>query len=323
MTEVFRQYKRTTAVSILSALVLFAGTLAVAQSAPTEQSCPTTAILSDSHPTVSIDRPRDNVGGAGSRTAEPSIATKEPGQPEFERNKLAAPSTKQTSSADPGWQFAFAPYFYMTGISGTVGARGRTAIIDKSFGDVMNSFDFGLMGTFEARKGRFVSVNDMMWIKLSDERNTPGGLYSTAKVGVSLFSWSPEVGYQLLEGDAGTLDVVGGVRVMSVKSSLTFSSGTLEGFDVSQRKTWAAPIVGGHGVINLSPKFFLSTIFDAGGGFGTHFTGQFYGGAGYRITPRIAVIGGYRYFKNDYSDDQGFKYDTAMNGILLGAKFKF
>jgi len=35
------------------------------------------------------------------------------------------------------------------------------------------------------------------------------------------------------------------------------------------------------------------------------------------------LIGGYRYLKNDYSDDNGFVFDTGMNGILMGAKFSF
>lgn len=225
------------------------------------------------------------------------------------------------TAADDGWHFAFAPYLFATGLKGTIGARGRTTDIDLSLSDVLHSFDIGLMGAFEARKKKIIFTSDVMWIKLSEERNTPGVLYSTAKLGVNMFICQPSGGYRVFESEAGSFDILGGVRIISVETHLDFRAGILPAFDVSQRKTWAAPVVGGHGLYDLSPKFFLSTIFDIGGGFGTHVTGQFYGGAGYRIRPKIALLGGYRYMKNDYDDHNGFVFNTSMSGLLFGAKF--
>jgi hypothetical protein len=88
--------------------------------------------------------------------------------------------------------FAFAPYIYATGLSGTIGVRGRTAEIDMSFGDVLKHTDVGFMGALDARKGRFVLANDITWIKLSEKRDTPGGLFSTAKLGVNMLLWQPQ-----------------------------------------------------------------------------------------------------------------------------------
>lgn len=241
----------------------------------------------------------------------------------FSENIIKKSSSPAQQTSSSGWQFAFTPYLYMTGVEGTIGARGVTAEIDASFGDVIENLNLGIMGAFEARKGRFVVVNDLMWIKLGEERDTPGQLFSSVKLGVNMFIWDPEVGYRLYEGKAGTFDVLGGVRLMSVETNVNFRTGILPGFDVSERKTWATPVIGGHGTLNLSSKFYLATKFDIGGGVGADFTGQFYGGAGYRITPKIALVGGYRYLKTDYDDEEGFIFDTAMNGILLGAKFSF
>ena len=234
-----------------------------------------------------------------------------------------APASGKRSASGSGWRFAFTPYLFMTGLSGTIGAEGRTADVNLRFRDVLKHFDFGIMGTFAARKGRFAIFSDFMWIKLSEKRDTPGGLFSTGKVGVNMFIWTPAAGYRLYEGKRGSFDVLGGMRLTSVHSSLNFTSGLLPGFDVSQRKTWAAPVIGAHGLLNLSSKFFLSTIFDIGAGFGTHHTAQFYGGAGYRIRPKIALIGGYEYLNNDYSNNSGFIYNATMNGLLLGARFDF
>jgi len=238
--------------------------------------------------------------------------------------KTESSTPSKQSAPNSGWEFSFAPYLYATGISGTVGARGRLLEVDASFGNVLENLDIGLMGTFEARKGKLIFVSDLIWTKMSVERDTPGALYSTAKVGVNLFIFDPEVGYRVYESKRGSFDVLGGVRIWSVENNINLTTGLLPGFDVSQRKSWAAPVVGFHGLLNVSPKFYLSTKFDIGGaGIGADLTTQFYGGAGYRITPKIALIGGYRYLQVDYDDSEGFLFDTKMNGFVFGAKFNF
>ena len=234
--------------------------------------------------------------------------------------KLSAPK-KQTSGSDI--QYAFAPYLFASGFSGTIGARGRTVEVDASFADVLKNLELGVMGTFEAKKGKLIFVGDLIWTRLSAERNTPGGAFNTAEVDVNLFIFDPEIGYRVYESQKGSFDLLGGVRIWSVKNRLDVTSGTLPGFEVEQRKTFAAPVVGFHGILNLSPKFFLSTKFDIGGGLGPDFTTQFYGGVGYRIKPNIALIGGYRFMKVDYDDETGFVYNTNMSGLLFGAKFNF
>lgn len=234
------------------------------------------------------------------------------------------PAPARQAQTPSGWQFAFAPYLYATGISGTIGARGRSIEIDESFGDVLSNLDLGLMGTFEARKGKLSFVSDLIWTKMSVERDTPGDLYSDAKLGVNLFIFSPEVGYRVGESKAGSLDVLGGVRIWSIENNLNLRTGILPGFDVSQRKTFAAPVVGVHGLLNLSPKFYVSSKFDIGGfGVGPDLTTQFYGGGGFRVKPNIALIAGYRYMMVDYDDSEGFLFDTNMNGFIFGAKFSF
>jgi len=231
---------------------------------------------------------------------------------------------KQSASGDTGWHFGFAPYLFAAGISGTVGARGRTLEVDANFGNVWKNLDIGLMGAFEARKGRFVLLNDLVWTKLSSEKDTPGPLYSTAKLGINLFIFDPEFGYRLIDSKKGSLDVLGGVRVWSVETNLNVSTGVRPGFDVSQRKTWAAPVVGLHGVVNVTPKFFLAGKFDIGGaGIGADLTTQLYGAAGYRITKHVALIGGYRWLQVDYDDENGFLFDTQMSGLMFGAKFSW
>ncbi len=243
----------------------------------------------------------------------------------FEKSLIEkTPEPAKQAQASSDWQFAFSPYLYATGISGTIGAQGRTIEIDESFGDVLSNLDLGLMGTFEARKGKLIFVSDLIWTKMSVERDTPGDLYSDAKLGVNLFIFDPEVGYRVAESRAGSFDVLAGVRIWSVENNLNLRTGILPGFDVSQRKTFAAPVIGVHGLLNLSPKFYISSKFDVGGfGIGPDVTTQFYGGGGFRVKPNIALIAGYRYMMVDYDDSEGFLFDTNMNGFIFGAKFSF
>jgi hypothetical protein len=112
------------------------------------------------------------------------------------------------------------------------------------------------------------------------------------------------------------------VRIWHVKPHLTFQPRILPLVDVEESKNWADPVVGVRGVASLSPRVFVTGKFDVGGfGVGSDFTGQAFGGAGFQLKPKIAVIGGYRYLRADYVNE-GFVFRTTMNGIVLGAKFK-
>jgi len=235
----------------------------------------------------------------------------------------AARFPKQAASGE-GWQIGVAPYLYATGISGTVGARGRTIGINASFGDVWKKLDIPLMVVFEARKRRFFSLTDLVWVKLSDERNTPGDLYASRKVGVNLFVLDPEAGYRLIEHKKGTFDVLGGLSIWSVETNINVTTGRLPGFDASMRKTWASPVIGVRGNYDLNSKFFVSSRFEIGGaGIGADLATKFYGSVGYRLTPAVTLAGGYRLLKVDYDDHNGFLFDTRMNGLVIGTKLSF
>lgn len=300
---------------ISAGIFLTITTGAIAQTQPSEAENPTVATI-DQVAVTKTDK---------TKTSDlDKFSTDKTKKVKLPADAAVAPEAKSAqSTSDRKWQFAFAPYLYLTALSGTVGANGRTAEIDQSIGDVLSHFKAGFMGAFEARRGRFILFNDLIWTKLTEESDTPGALYNTGKVSVNMTVINPDAGVRVVDKKGGSFDVFGGVRITSVKNILSFTSGILPGFSTEARKTWAAPVVGGRGVANLSEKVFLSTIFDVGGGFDTHVTGQFYGGMGYKIKPKIAMLFGYRYLKNDYNDDHGYIFDTNMNGIMLGTRFSF
>jgi len=80
------------------------------------------------------------------------------------------------------FKYQFTPYFWLSGLSGAVGARDRTAAVDASVGDILSHLDFGLMGAFEARLGRWRSLSDTLYTDVSGEQGFPEPPFVDASV---------------------------------------------------------------------------------------------------------------------------------------------
>ena len=82
----------------------------------------------------------------------------------------AQPLWAQTSAYaadDDQWHFAIAPYFWASGVEGTVSFLGLPEqSVEASFSDVLDNLDFGLLGHFEARKGRWGFGTDLVYLNL-------------------------------------------------------------------------------------------------------------------------------------------------------------
>ena len=240
-------------------------------------------------------------------------------------NKTSSTETEpkpQAVDADE-WQFQFSPYFWLAGLHGTGGAGNRTTDVDESFSDVFDVLNFAFMATFEARKGRFISLTDLEYVSVSDEEATPGPLFSTVDAGFKTFIFDQEVGYRLFDNpDKGaSLDVLGGVRVWHVSTDFEFGAGILPATRLEASRNWVDGVGGLRGKMALSQKMFLTGKFDLGGG-GSDFTWQIFAGAGYNINPKIALLFGYRVLDVDYNKNN-FVYDMNQRGPILGVGFRF
>jgi hypothetical protein len=259
-------------------------------------------------------RPLSSVGPNG--LSSPSPAT------DVTTSKDAG-TNDQSPAAGSGWDFAVTPYFFAAGLSGTVGARGRTVTVDASFGSIWDRFDFGVMGTFEAHKGKLVFLGDLMYIRLSDDKQTPGDLFSGIKTKSRLLMLDPEVGYRALNVEGGSIDLLVGARYWHTKNSVTFQAGSQPEVDASQSRDWVDLVFGARGIMRLSPRLYLVGKFDAGGfSISSDFTGQAFGGVGINVKPRLTIVGGYRYLFVNYKSG-GFTFNAALSGPIVGAKFKF
>ena len=237
-------------------------------------------------------------------------------------SEMETPRSPQAVDADD-WQFQVTPYFWLAGLHGTGGTSARTADVDLSFGDVFDALNFFFMTTFEARKGKFISLTDVEYVSVSDDRATPGPLFSTVDAGFKTFIFDQEVGYRLLENSekGASLDVLGGARVWRVKTDFEFGAGILPATRIEGSRSWVDAVGGLRGKMDLSQKLFLTGKFDLGGG-GSDFTWQVFAGGGYNLNPKIALIFGYRVLDVEYNKNN-FVYDMNQRGPIVGVGFRF
>jgi hypothetical protein len=237
-----------------------------------------------------------------------------------------APLRAQTAASgdeDGRWHYALAPYFWAAGISGTVSFKGIPAQpVEASFSDVIKNFDIGFATRFEARKGRWGLATDLNYLNLG--ARIPGGEV--------LGHFEPEVDFRQLimeadafyrtchggqaEGVPSFFDVLVGARYNGRRTQLEGSEfeGTKRTFD------WVDGVVGIRFQAPLGRKVTFAGRGDIAG-FGSDFTWQLQGDLAFHLSPRSALIGGYRYLDVDYDKGAGLDrkvYKIATKGPVIG-----
>jgi len=234
-----------------------------------------------------------------------------------------AGASPQATPSDDDWEFQASPYFWLASLHGTAGVGIRTTQVDESFSDVFHSLDFAIMGVLEARKGKFVILVDTEYVAVSDDKATPGPLFSNVNAKFKQFVFDPEAGYRIFANPAKGqfIDVVGGIRVWHVSTEFDFGAGILPATTVQGSRTWVDGVAGLRGKAALSDKVFVTGKFDLGGG-GSNFTWQVFAGGGYNVNSKVALIFGYRALDVNYRKNN-FIYDMNQRGPIMGLGFKF
>ena len=228
-----------------------------------------------------------------------------------------------TPADEDKWDLQFRPYFWMASLNGTTGTTNRNVQVNESFSEIFDSLNFVFMGFFEARKGRFISLTDLEYISISDEKATAGPLFSDVKADIKTFIFIPQIGYRVYhKPEKGTsVHVVGGAMIWRISTDLTLAPGILPGTQIKVRETWVDATGGLRVSTNLSKKLFVNGKFDVGGG-GSKFTYQLFGGGGYSITKKFSLLFGYRVIDVNY-DKNNFVYDMNQRGPVVGIGFNF
>jgi hypothetical protein len=198
---------------------------------------------------------------------------------------LLVPGTSADAQDDTDWTFRFTPYFMFSGLNGDIGVGGRTAPVDASFSDIADHLNFGLLGAFEARRGRLGLLTDVIFLDLGADGDIPrpDSPLDKFEVDASNFILSPALSYRVTHPGPVSVGIQAGVRYWNVSNTLTFTGdagGELE-FDDSQ--DWIDPIVGTRLRADFDDHWFGIALGDIGGfGVGSDFTWQVFGGSASR-----------------------------------------
>ena len=175
--------------------------------------------------------------------------------------KRTAPATAAVASRPQGssdeWHFVIAPYLWLAGMDGTVGVGDLTTDIDPSASDLLSALNFGFMGSFEARKNRFMLITDLMYISLEETQDLNGPLFSALKANLKTFMLSPVAGYRLAEKEGASLDAIVGITFWHTSTRLEFEPGLLAGRVGESSTNWVDVIAGLRGQVHLSRIFSL------------------------------------------------------------------
>jgi hypothetical protein len=215
-----------------------------------------------------------------------------------------------------------APYLWLTGVRGTVGAFGHDVGVHASAGDLLSHFRFGLMGLVEADQKRLVLPLDIIWARLGDDKALPfPNLQETsADFKASEFILTPKIGYRVINQERLKVDALTGFRYWHLGQNLKFSPSRL-GLDFSGSQNWVDPLVGGRILAALTPKVEATIAGDVGGwGVGSQLDYQVVGLLGYKLKPNLTLQTGYRYLDVNYRSKTVF--DVAMSGVLFGVSIK-
>lgn len=115
-------------------------------------------------------------------------------------------------------------------------------------------------------------------------------------------------GYAFLEDTSGGLEVVGGVRVWSVDTEISFSGGILDGVSRNDGATWVDGLVGLRGNYSITPKVYL-TGWGLVGASEADIDWDVAGAIGYRFNDSISAVAGI--------------FDVVQQGPILGLVVRF
>jgi len=231
----------------------------------------------------------------------------------------------QSPASTGGWQFGLAPYVWAAGINGKLATLppAPAVAVDVGFDDILKNLDLAFMMLAEARNDRFVALLDLTFTELEGKADTPGILFSSAKLVSTVAFGSLTGGYRIVSAPGGFVEAFAGGRLWYVETDVRLKGNIASSRKGSESEVWIDPIVGMRARLNLGTDFFVSGYVDFGGfGVGSDLTWQVYGGVGYQFSSSWSAFAGYRYLSVDY-EMNGFVYDIAQHGPMIGMAYRF
>jgi hypothetical protein len=230
------------------------------------------------------------------------------------------------AQARDGWQFSVTPYLWMAGQSGSlrIGRIIPQQNVDASFSNIWRNLNFGVMGTFEARKDRWGIIVDGFYVSVAKTSDPIlGGRLGTARGELDNGVLQVAGAYRVYQSDLIPVDVLAGLRYTNVNATLSLSPSELlpSGAQRGKGESWVDGLVGVRATWHFADKWSLMGYADVGAG-GTNYSWQFAGVLFWNITKNIDLTTGYRILAQDYNSSS-FYYNIRTAGPFAGARIRF
>lgn len=253
-----------------------------------------------------------------------------------------APTCRADSASSEQWSFVLTPYVWIPTVHGTLDfnapppASGAPSVaLEPS--RYLSNLDLALMLGFEARKGDWSILSDALYLDFSNEKaavrsvSGPGGIVqvpvnTNTSAGLKSVVWTLAGGYTVARADWGTVDVIGGIRYMTVEASVDWQfAGSLgllpQAGSFSQRDDLWDAVAGVRGRLKWGgSNWFTPYYLDVGTG-SSALTWQALAGIGYSFGWGDLALT-YRYLAYDMKD-QKLLQNITFGGAALGASFHF
>ena len=255
---------------------------------------------------------------------------------------MALPCAAIAQSNDD-WQFRALIYGYFPDIGGTTQfpnrAGGGSINVDAS--TLIDNLKFTFMGTFEAQKGRWGFMTDLIYLNVGGSNNNtrnvsvdghplPIGVSTNLDLDLKGAVWELAGTYQAVANKEASVDILAGARLLDLKESLGYSfTGDVgpivgpgrSGSSEVKVSYWDA-IIGAKGKFSFggNGEWFVPWYVDVGTG-QSDLTWQAIGGLGYKFSWG-SVVGGWRYL--DYKFKSGSAVESLnFSGPMVGAVFSW
>ncbi|RLA69825.1 MAG: hypothetical protein DRG09_04835 [Epsilonproteobacteria bacterium] len=227
------------------------------------------------------------------------------------------------TSENNSWEHSLTIYGWLPSFDGTTNYTIPGANPGDPDEEVESSFvdkiDMVFMGSYEARKNKWSFLVDAIYLKMSDAQNasSPQGRV-TASAEEELDTWAVSAygGYNILETENTHIDMIAGVRYLSLDVDVSF----LRLPSVGLSREFYDAVIGLKGHVDLSENWYVPYLFDIGAG-DSELTWQGEASIGYRFNWGD-VLATYRYIHYE-KDGSGLVQDLDMYGPKIGVVFHF
>ena len=248
------------------------------------------------------------------------------------------PQTAIAQSSDD-WRFHAVLYGYFPDIKGTsnFSTPGGTPSINVDADTLISNLKFVFMGTFEAQKGRWGFLTDVIYLDVGGSNSgtrdisignvqLPAGVTANADLDIKGTVWTVAATYRLSPDPAAPIDVFAGARFIELKQTLGWEFSTdlgpnqpsRSGNSTNKASNWDG-IIGLKGRLAFGPnrEWYVPYYADVGTG-ESDLTWQLFAGLGYTFRWG-ELVAGWRYLDYDF---KGAKLqDATFSGPLIGVGF--